>query len=141
MRTVVTIVVLLASGCSEQLPKVQPASPTPDRTTAVADMPDTENPIVTLTPKAAAKVQEFQAQMGKQNLRVSVKLQGPTGFMYDLDMVDLGESSDLRGVSNGIPLLIEGRSVPLIKGTVIDWRTNDDGNEGFFFENPNAVDQ
>jgi iron-sulfur cluster assembly protein len=99
------------------------------------------NQIVTLTPQAANKVREFQIQLAKQCLRLSIKFEGPTGFMYDLDMDSVASPRDATSTTQGIQVLVDREYVPLVKGCVIDWQKTPDGREGFYFDNPNAVDQ
>ena len=99
------------------------------------------SPVVALTSAAASKVRAAQQQSGKPLLRVAVKSGGSTGFMYDLQFADNSDpETDIRYTHNGITIVIDRKSSLYLDGTVIDWETNAEGQSGFKFNNPNAVE-
>ena len=98
-------------------------------------------PVVTLTAAAASKVRAAQQQSGKPFLRVAVKSGGSTGFMYDLQFADSSDpETDIRYTDNGVTIVVDRKSSLYLDGTVIDWETNREGEAGFKFNNPNAVE-
>ncbi|MEM7316357.1 MAG: iron-sulfur cluster assembly accessory protein, partial [Planctomycetota bacterium] len=98
-------------------------------------------PVVTLTTGAASKVRDALQQSGKPMLRVAVKSGGSTGFMYDLQFADKSDpESDIQYTDNGIGIVVDRKSSLYLEGTVIDWETNAEGQAGFKFNNPNAVE-
>lgn len=97
---------------------------------------------VILTETAANEVKRI---LGEQNvpedtvLRVGVKGGGCSGFSYDLNFDS--QTSDKDRVSDfyGVKLAIEKKFDPYLDGTEIDFVTNDLGQRGFKFNNPNVV--
>ena len=97
---------------------------------------------VTLTETAASEVKRI---LGEQSvpegtvLRVGVKGGGCSGFSYDLNFDS--ETSEKDRVTDffGVKLAIEKKFDPYLDGTVIDFVTNDLGQRGFKFSNPNVV--
>lgn len=72
-------------------------------------------------------------------LRISIKEGGCSGFSYKLDFDEKTSSSDKIFESNGIPLVIEGKSLLYIMGMTLDYEGGLNGR-GFIFSNPNAKD-
>lgn len=98
--------------------------------------------IVTLTDAAAAKVRELQKESGKSYLRVAVKTGGSTGFMYDLQFDDHANvDEDYLDESRELKILVDRRSALFVQDASIDWQVTADGREGFYFDNPNAVQE
>lgn len=96
--------------------------------------------VVTLTSAAASKIRAAQLQSGKSLLRVAVKFNDGVGFEYDLRFVDdSNPEMDIQYTENGISIVVDRKSSPYLEGTVIDWDTTVEGQEGFSFINPNAV--
>lgn len=96
--------------------------------------------IVTLTPAAASKVRDAQKQSGKPLLRVAVKTGGCTGFLYDLQFDDSSDpETDIKYFEKGITIVVDQRSSVYLEGAVVDWQIDGDGQAGFQFNNPNAV--
>ena len=137
-------------GCTEKAP-LPPATVTsssasvrdapPDAATAAHPAPQ-DRTVVRLTDAALAKVREFQRATGKPYLRVTVERRGSSSFSYDLQLVDqVHADQDYVDDSHGMPVVVDRESALFLKGTLIDWQARDDGNEGFHFGNPNAVEQ
>jgi len=72
-------------------------------------------------------------------LRISVKEGGCSGFSYRLDFDEEKTDKDKFFNSNGIPLVIEGKSLLYIMGMTLDYEGGLNG-KGFIFSNPNAKD-
>jgi iron-sulfur cluster assembly protein len=94
--------------------------------------------VITLTVSAAENVRRFMLAEGhsaESALRVSVKRDGATGFMYDLRFDGAARSGDVQSSSQGVAIRVDRESWPYLVGTVIDW---DPEGGGFRFRNPNA---
>jgi len=103
---------------------------------------DTNRSVVELTDAAVDKFVAFLKDSPDGHIRLSVKRDGPTGFMYDLQV----ESSpwtdeDFVDQSHGFALVVSPPDSIYLDGATIDWETRPDGTEGFKFHNPNAVEQ
>lgn len=97
---------------------------------------------VILTETAASEVKRILDEQGVPEntvLRVGVKGGGCSGFSYDLNFDT--ETSDKDRVTDffGVKLVIEKKFDPYLDGTEIDFVTNDLGQRGFKFSNPNVV--
>ncbi len=93
---------------------------------------------VTVTPKAAKQIQKALTQRGSGlGLRVAVKTSGCSGYAYALEFVDVANPEDQVFASEGVNVLVDAQSLPLVDGTELDW-VREGLNEGFKFNNPNA---
>lgn len=93
---------------------------------------------LSVTPKAARQIQKAIAQRGNgYGLRIAVKTSGCSGYSYALEFADAPAAGDLAFESEGVRLLVDARSLPMVAGTQLDW-VRDGLNEGFKFDNPNA---
>jgi iron-sulfur cluster insertion protein len=97
--------------------------------------------MITVTPTAAAKINELLAEEGRQGagLRVFVQGGGCSGFQYGL-MIDEGEGqpeTDTVVESNGIRLVVDPISARYLRGAEVDFVDNMMGG-GFTIRNPNA---
>lgn len=93
---------------------------------------------ITVTPKAANQIRKALAKRGGGvGLRVAVKTSGCSGYAYALEFADEPAADDLHFESEGVQLLVEAKSLPLVDGTQLDW-VREGLNEGFKFSNPNA---
>lgn len=70
-------------------------------------------------------------------LRISIKEGGCSGFSYKLDFNEKQLATDKSFESNGIKLVIEGKSLLYIMGMTLDYEGGLNG-KGFIFSNPNA---
>lgn len=94
---------------------------------------------VTVTPKAAIQIQKALFKRGGGvGLRVAVKTSGCSGYAYALEFADEARPDDLVFDGEGVKLLVDARSLPLLDGTRLDW-VREGLNEGFKFDNPNAT--
>ena len=97
---------------------------------------------VTMTETAASEVKRFLSEQSVPDgtvLRVAVKGGGCSGFSYDLNFDSDVTEKDRVTDFFGIQLAVEKKFDPYLDGTVIDFVTNDLGQRGFKFVNPNVV--
>jgi iron-sulfur cluster assembly protein len=94
---------------------------------------------LTVTPKAALQIRKALAKRGGGvGLRLAVKTSGCSGYAYALEFADARQPEDLAFESEGVLLLVDATSLPLLDGTQLDW-VREGLNEGFKFHNPNAT--
>lgn len=94
---------------------------------------------ISVTPKAAVQIRKALAKRGGGlGLRLAVKTSGCSGYAYALEFADEAAGSDLSFASEGVTLLVDAQSLPLIDGTQLDW-VREGLNEGFKFNNPKAT--
>ena len=93
---------------------------------------------LSVTPKAARQIRKALDQRGNgYGLRVAVKTSGCSGYAYALEFADAPAAEDLSFESEGVRLLVDAKSLPMVAGTQLDW-VREGLNEGFKFNNPNA---
>ncbi len=93
---------------------------------------------LSVTPKAANQIRKaLQKRGGGVGLRVAIKTSGCSGYAYALEFADAPAAEDLSFESEGVQLLVDAKSLPMIDGTQLDW-VREGLNEGFKFNNPNA---
>jgi iron-sulfur cluster assembly protein len=94
---------------------------------------------VSVTPKAANQIRKALVKRGGGvGLRLAVRTSGCSGYAYALEFADALEAEDLAFDSEGIRLLVDAKSLPMVDGTQLDW-VREGLNEGFKFNNPNAA--
>ena len=98
--------------------------------------------MITITDKGAEKVHEFLASQDVEaaalaGLRVGVRGGGCSGFQYQLAF-DEQRDGDVVFESHGLKLLVDGDSLPFVRGSTIDYEESLQG-AGFKVENPNVV--
>ncbi|MDU0810463.1 MAG: iron-sulfur cluster assembly protein IscA [Burkholderia sp.] len=92
---------------------------------------------ITLTKKAANRIQKYLTQRGKGiGLRLKVHKGGCSGFAYKLEYVDNLTPDDQVFESHGVRIVVDQRSLIYIDGTELDFARKG-LNEGFQFSNPN----
>ena len=92
---------------------------------------------ISLTPAAAERVKSFLAARGKGlGLRLGVRKTGCSGFAYVVNYADDSVASDLVFEDRGVKVFVDPDSLPLIKGTTVDF-VKQGLNEAFRFHNPN----
>tara|TARA_Y100000588_G_scaffold221492_1_gene235397 strand:+ start:110 stop:433 length:324 start_codon:yes stop_codon:yes gene_type:complete len=93
---------------------------------------------ITLTEAAAARVKRFLDSRGSGiGLRIAVKTTGCSGYMYLVDYADAIEDEDNVYDSNGVKVIVDTKSLPLVDGTEVDF-SKQGLSEGFRFKNPNV---
>ena len=96
---------------------------------------------VTLTEKAANRVQTFLAKRGRGvALRLGVRTSGCSGMAYKLEYADAVSPEDVQFESHGVKVVVDPKSLPYLDGTVLDF-AKEGLNEGFKFRNPNVKDE
>lgn len=97
--------------------------------------------MITITEQAAYKVKEMLADEDNAEslyLRVGVQHGGCSGFSYSMGFDSEKSEEDLEFEQQGIRILIDKESQPLLEGTVIDYKESMMGG-GFSINNPNAI--
>lgn len=102
-----------------------------------------DNKALTISAKAAAKIREFMAQQGNNDLIVRVALvqthcMGGRGYAYQLGFEHQIHDGDDLFESEGIQFVIETSSGSRLRGTAIDYVETLE-RQGFAVMNPNAV--
>ena len=93
---------------------------------------------VTLTAAAAARLHAIGRQEGRPvMLRVAVDGGGCSGFQYRFDLVEQAEPDDLKVERDGAVALVDDISLPLLKGSEIDF-ADELATAEFRVKNPNA---
>ena len=94
--------------------------------------------MITLTPKAAAKVNKIRSEQGAEGklLRLFATEGGCCGMEYGMAFDDR-EAGDALVETEGITVVINPESLAYLKGLEIDFDKGPEG-EGFSFVNPNA---
>jgi iron-sulfur cluster assembly protein len=98
--------------------------------------------LITFTEKGAEKVQEFLTTQGAaapatSGLRVGVRGGGCSGFQYALAF-DTERDGDQVFEDHGLRILVDGPSLPYVKGAVVDYVDTLQG-AGFKVDNPNVI--
>jgi iron-sulfur cluster assembly protein len=94
---------------------------------------------ITITPAANARMRHFlSATPAAAGVRFGVKRTGCSGFAYVVDLAEaLGDGDRLVEV-DGLPLIVNDKSLAMVEGTVIDFQRQG-LNASFVFHNPNAT--
>lgn len=91
-----------------------------------------------VTSAAAAQIRRALQQRGSGlGLRLAVRTSGCSGYAYALEFADAATAQDRTFESQGVVLVVDEASLPLLDGTELDW-TREGLDEGFRFRNPNA---
>src|SRR5579872_371412 len=104
----------------------------------VPEQQQTDEPMLSLTEKAAEKVKESQTAENIEpgyGLRLRVVGGGCSGFAYDLYFDQVTES-DRTFDSHGVKLVVDVMSLQYLAGTEVDYVEGLQG-AGFKFQNPN----
>ncbi len=94
---------------------------------------------IQITPTARERMQAYLASHPEAaGVRFGVRRTGCSGFGYVIELAaERGEGDQVLQV-DGVPLVIDPRSRPLVDGTVIDFQRQG-LNTQFVFHNPNAT--
>ena len=95
--------------------------------------------MITLTEKAVEKVRTLQQQEGKVGfaLRLKVVGGGCSGYSYSLDFEAAGTEGDATFDDQGVKIVVDPKSLPMIDNCQVDWADGLTG-AGFTIQNPNA---
>lgn len=96
--------------------------------------------MLTLTEAASRKVAEILSKQAEPvaGLRVFVTKGGCSGWSYGMSLAPQVETGDWVGTFDGVKVLVDPASAPVLKGVRIDFVESLQGS-GFAIENPNAV--
>lgn len=93
---------------------------------------------IQLTDAAAERVRSFMRTHSEAlGLRLSVKVVGCSGYAYVVDLAKAVNDDDEIFETNGIKVVVDAKSLPVVDGTEIDF-SRQGLNEGFEYRNPNA---
>ena len=96
--------------------------------------------MLTLAPSAHKAVRRFikGADAPVAGLRISVAEGGCSGLQYGLALEQAARGDDLVVDCDGVTILLDPASAPLLAGVTVDFQDSMEGN-GFTFANPNAA--
>lgn len=99
-----------------------------------------QNDIISLTDAAVAHIQKIMARHpSARAFRLSIKVTGCSGYMYQPEVVEEGQADDIRiDVPQGLTLFIAPDCVDIIRGTVLDFVAKEMGQHQLLFNNPNV---
>ncbi len=93
---------------------------------------------IELTPAARQRMQDFLARNANAlGIRFGVKPAGCSGYSYVVDLATERRTDDTAIEVDGVPLLVDADSSPLVDGIVVDF-VRDGLSAGFVFDNPHA---
>ncbi|OXE36790.1 MAG: FeS assembly scaffold SufA [Phenylobacterium zucineum] len=97
--------------------------------------------VVSLTPEAAARIQEIMSKADRPyaGLRVGVKNGGCAGQEYVLEYAQAANPLDEIVEDHGVTILVEPKAVLFLIGTIIDYEVTKLSAK-FVFRNPNETD-
>jgi iron-sulfur cluster assembly accessory protein len=94
--------------------------------------------MIELSSAAAARVRAIAERQGKAPaLRLSVEGGGCAGFQYRFGLAETRDADDLVTATDGVELVVDSTSLPLIEGSVVDF-VQSLGGSAFQVTNPNA---
>ena len=101
---------------------------------------DKSTPIISITDRASARVQEIVKEAGSDviGLRIGVKTAGCSGLQYNIEFAKEKQPFEDAVNVNGVSVLIDPAAVMFLAGTEMDW-TEDKFNSSFVFNNPNET--
>jgi len=93
---------------------------------------------IVLTAAAAERVRTHLHKRGSGlGLRLGIKKTGCSGFAYVVNYADAIGPNDAVFDADGIKVIVDSASLPLIDGTIVDF-VKQGLNEAFKFQNPKA---
>ncbi|MEM7607847.1 MAG: iron-sulfur cluster assembly accessory protein [Myxococcota bacterium] len=99
----------------------------------------TSEPPISLTEKAIQMgKKQLREAGGGLGLRLGVKGGGCSGYYYVYEVADKVRSRDMSFDFGGLNIIVDHRSLELLKGGVLDWEQKLLGY-GFKWQNPNAT--
>ncbi len=95
--------------------------------------------MITITENAADQIKKLQSEMDGDAmvLRLAVDGGGCCGYQYSLGF-DAEKEGDSRFDSNGVSMVVDGRSIPMLNGIELDYVDGPYGSN-FVFKNPNPA--
>lgn len=92
---------------------------------------------IQLTENAAKHVQKMLNEQHGIGLRLGTKKSGCTGFAYVVEYAEAVNDDDQVFESNGVKLVVNKTSLPMLDGMTVDFVQQNVLNQGFEFINPN----
>ncbi len=95
--------------------------------------------MLTLTDSAKKAIGRFikGSDTPVAGLRIAVTGGGCSGLQYAMSLEEAAKEDDIQVESDGLTLLVDPYSAPMLKGVTVDFADSMEGS-GFKFENPNA---
>jgi iron-sulfur cluster assembly protein len=94
---------------------------------------------ISITPSANQRMRQFLEQTpSAAGVRFGVKRTGCSGFAYVVDLAERVSEDDQTFQIDGVPVIVDAKSLPLVEGTEIDFERQG-LNASFVFRNPNAT--
>ena len=93
---------------------------------------------ISLSPSAAAQINEITKAQGSRYLRLSVEGGGCSGFQYRFGLAEAIEDDDSVSENDGVKLVVDAVSLDLIAGSTVDF-VESLGGAAFRVENPQAA--
>ena len=92
--------------------------------------------MITITDEGAKRVNHFlEGRQSGLGIRVKITTTGCSGYAYQLEFADETNDDDTVFESNGITIVVDGKSLLMVDGTELDYKT-EGINSGFSFKNP-----
>jgi iron-sulfur cluster assembly protein len=95
---------------------------------------------ITLTSKAADRVQQYLQKEGGKGLRLGVKRTGCSGWAYTVGLDSEPGLDDIEFVDQGVKIFVARENLGFLDGTQIDF-VSEGLSHTFRFENPNVTEQ
>ena len=95
---------------------------------------------IQLTESARKRVSKFLENEGGVALRLGVRRTGCSGWAYVVDLVEEINDQDTVFKHDGVTIVVDQKSLPLVDGTRIDF-VAEGLNRTFRFSNPNVTDE
>jgi iron-sulfur cluster assembly protein len=93
---------------------------------------------IRITPAARERMQTFLAsEANAVGVRFGVRKTGCSGYSYTIDVANDVTPGDTVAEQDGLTLVVDAKSLPLIEGTEIDF-ARQGLNATFVFRNPNS---
>jgi iron-sulfur cluster assembly protein len=101
--------------------------------------PIPDSRMIQITEPARQRMRDFlDSHPEAVGVRFGVKRTGCSGFGYVVELAGAPGEADRALDIDGVPRIVDAKSLPLVDGTVIDFRRQG-LNAGFVFHNPNAT--
>ncbi len=96
--------------------------------------------VLTLTPAAVGRVRHLLETMGEGaiGIRVGVRTAGCSGLTYEMDFAHEIGPDDAVVEAHGVKVIVDGKAVPYLLGTEMDF-VEDRLGACFKFNNPNEA--
>ena len=92
--------------------------------------------MITITDEGAKRVNHFlENRESGLGIRVKITTTGCSGYAYQLEFADETNDDDTVFESNGVTIVVDGKSLLMVDGTELDYKT-EGINSGFSFKNP-----